>query len=282
MINTGKLYIVGTPIGNMGDITYRAVEVLKTVDFIAAEDTRVTQKLLNKLEIKKPTISYYEHNLRQRGEEIAARIICGENCAIVSDAGMPCISDPGEDLVKLCAEKGIETLVIPGANAAVSALCVSGLSTSRFSFEGFLSTNKQSRTEHLNSLKLAHNTLIFYEAPHKLLNTLKDMLVAFGDRKVSVVKEITKIYETVNRLTLSESVEYYVAHPPKGEYVLIIEGAPTSDDGELSLADAVALAFEFVQKGERPAEAAKQAAAISSYKKSDIYKAILDMKSEDA
>ena len=220
----GILYVVGTPIGNLGDMTPRALETLRAVDFIAAEDTRVTLKLLNKFEIKKPMESYHEHNLRERGEYLISRILSGENCAVVSDAGMPCISDPGEDLVRLAAEAGIEVRVVPLANAAISALCVSGLSTSRFCFEGFLSTNRKNRFVHLESLKNDGHTLIFYEAPHKLLATLQDMLLVWGDRRISVVKELTKIHETVRRTTLSEAVAYYTENPPRGEYVLVIEG----------------------------------------------------------
>lgn len=199
----GILYVVGTPIGNLSDFSPRAVETLQQVDFIAAEDTRVTLKLLNHFGIKKSMVSYYEHNLRQRGEQIIQRILAGENCAIVSDAGMPCISDPGEDLVRLCAEYQIETRVVPGPSAVISALCVSGLVTSRFSFEGFLSTNKRSRLEHLTSIRKDTHTLIFYEAPHKLLSTLKDLYETLGDRKISLVKEITKLHESVNRTTLA-------------------------------------------------------------------------------
>ncbi|MFZ2538166.1 MAG: 16S rRNA (cytidine(1402)-2'-O)-methyltransferase, partial [Oscillospiraceae bacterium] len=202
------LYVVGTPIGNLGDMSYRAIETLKSVDFIAAEDTRVTVKLLNHFEIKKPMISYYEHNLRERGQYIIDRILAGETCAIVSDAGMPCISDPGEDLVRLCAEQKVDVKVIPGPSAVVSALALSGLKTSRFTFEGFLSTNKANRAAHLKSIINEERTMIFYEAPHKLLPTLKDMLVTLGDRQISIARELTKLYEQVIRMTLSEAVEY--------------------------------------------------------------------------
>ncbi|MGN1131113.1 MAG: 16S rRNA (cytidine(1402)-2'-O)-methyltransferase, partial [Ruminococcus sp.] len=189
------LYVVGTPIGNLSDMSPRAVDTLRNVDFIAAEDTRVTLKLLNHFDIKKPMVSYYEHNKRERGEIICNRILSGESCAIVTDAGMPCISDPGEDLIKLCQEKGIKTIVVPGPSAVISALAVSGLETGRFCFEGFLSVNKKSRREHLQSLADETRTMIFYEAPHKLPSTLKDLYSSFGDRKLTIVREITKIHE---------------------------------------------------------------------------------------
>ena len=204
----GTLYVVGTPIGNLGDVSPRQRETLETVDFIAAEDTRVTVKLLNHFGIKKPLVSYYEHNLRERGEQIVARIEAGENCAVVSDAGMPCISDPGEDLVRLCAERGIRTVVVPGPSAAISALCVSGLVTARFCFEGFLSTAKKSRREHLEAVRNETRTMIFYEAPHKLVNTLKDLSVTLGGkRRITLARELTKIHEEILRVTLAEAVE---------------------------------------------------------------------------
>ncbi len=268
---------MGTPIGNLGDFSDRAKKTLESVDFIAAEDTRVTLKLLNKFGIKKPMTSYYEHNLRERGEQIVSRILAGESCAVVSDAGMPCISDPGEDLVRLCAENGIDVVSVPGPSAAIAALSISGLSTSRFSFEGFLSTNKLSRSEHLSSVKTLESTLIFYEAPHKLLGTLKDMLKVFGNRKAAIVKELTKLHENVLRTTLSGAVEHFGQNPPKGEYVLIVEGYPDDSEGsdELSFEQAVKLASEFVSDGLRLADAAKRSAAISGFSKSEIYKALI-------
>ncbi|MFA9380957.1 MAG: 16S rRNA (cytidine(1402)-2'-O)-methyltransferase, partial [Acetanaerobacterium sp.] len=207
-----KLYVVGTPIGNLGDFSPRAREVLSSVDFIAAEDTRVTLKLLNHFEIKKPMVSYYEHNLRERGEYIMGRILAGEQCAIVTDAGMPCISDPGEDLVRLCRDSGVPIEVVPGPSAVISALAVSGLTTSRFSFEGFLSMAKKARTAHLAEVKDNPRTLIFYEAPHKLCATLADMLRVLGDRRISLARELTKLYEEVRKTTLSEAVAYYADH----------------------------------------------------------------------
>ena len=276
-MNKGKLYVVGTPIGNLSDFSPRAAEILKQVDFIAAEDTRVTLKLLNHFEIKKPMVSYYEHNLRERGEQILEQILSGKNCAVVSDAGMPCISDPGEDLVRLCAENEIEIISVPGPSAAVSALSISGLSTSRFSFEGFLSTNKASRFAHLNDVRYTKNTLIFYEAPHKLTSTLKDMLKVLGDRRIALVKEITKMHENVFRTTFSKALEFYSQHPPKGEFVLIIEGfsGEISQDSDMTLEQAVEFAKELYDTGLKPSDAAKRAADVSGFKKSEIYKNLI-------
>ncbi len=273
LVEKGALYIVGTPIGNLGDFSPRAQEVLGSVDFIAAEDTRVTVKLLNHFDIKKPLISYFEHNKFEKGDYICDRIIAGESCALVSDAGMPAISDPGELLVMQCAERDIPVYVVPGPSAVVSALAVSGLPTGRFSFEGFLSVNKKSRREHLSEIKSDKRTLIFYEAPHKLIYTLKDMLEAFGDRKISIVREITKIHEEVKRTTLSEAVGFYTENNPKGEFVLVLEGAKNEETvKEFTLEDAVALAEEKMEEGLSASEAAKFAAAQSKFKKGDIYR----------
>ena len=230
---SGILYVTGTPIGNLSDLSPRAVETLESVDFIAAEDTRVTLKLLNHFGIKKPMVSYFEHNKRERGEIICARIEQGENCAIVTDAGMPCISDPGEDLVKLCEERGIKTVVIPGPSAVISALAVSGLSTGRFTFEGFLSVNKKSRSDHLKSLANEHRTMIFYEAPHKLPQTLRDLYASFGDRKLTIVREITKIHEEVIHTTTKNAAENLSDGSVKGEIVLVLEGAPKEEFKEV-------------------------------------------------
>lgn len=269
----GKLYVVGTPIGNLGDFSPRACETLKAVDFIAAEDTRVTYKLLSHFGIKKPTVSYYEHNIRARGEEIIARIESGENCAIVTDAGMPCVSDPGEDLVRLCAERGIETVVVPSPTAAMSALAISGLSTSRFSFEGFLSVNKAQRNAHLEEIKDYKRTLIFYEAPHKLKNTLKDLGEKLGDRKISLCREITKMHEEVLRGTISEMQRYYENNTPKGEYVLVVEGKIEEEAPEIksTLDDAVQIAQKLVEDGMKLSEACKVAASKTPFAKSEIY-----------
>ena len=273
LVEKGALYVVGTPIGNLGDFSPRAVEVLSQVDFIAAEDTRVTVKLLNHFEIKKPLISYFEHNKYEKGDYICDRIEAGESCAIVSDAGMPAISDPGEMLVFQCAERNIPVYVVPGPSAVVSALAISGLPTGRFSFEGFLSVNKKSRREHLAEIKNDKRTLIFYEAPHKLIYTLKDMLEAFGDRRISVVRELTKIHEEVKRTTLKEAVSFYTENNPKGEFVLVLEGAKEDLSlKEYTLEDAVELAKEKIEEGFSASDAAKFAAAESKIKKGDIYR----------
>ena len=273
---SGILYVTGTPIGNLSDLSPRAAQTLEQVDFIAAEDTRVTLKLLNHLGIKKPMISYYEHNKRERGEIICAKIEAGENCAIVTDAGMPCISDPGEDLIKLCEERGIKTVVIPGPSAVLSALAVSGLETGRFCFEGFLSVNKKSRNEHLQSLKNERRTMIFYEAPHKLPATLRDLYSAFGDRKLSIVRELTKIHEEVIRTTTAYAAENYADGSVKGELVLVLEGAKESETEEkYTLEYAVELAKKLIENGEKPTAAAKSAAEMTGFKKHDIYRELL-------
>ena len=273
---SGILYVTGTPIGNLSDLSPRAVETLESVDFIAAEDTRVTLKLLNHFGIKKPMVSYFEHNKRERGEIICARIEQGENCAIVTDAGMPCISDPGEDLVKLCEERGIKTVVIPGPSAVISALAVSGLSTGRFTFEGFLSVNKKSRSDHLKSLANEHRTMIFYEAPHKLPQTLRDLYASFGDRKLTIVREITKIHEEVIRTTTKNAAENLNDGSVKGEIVLVLEGAPQVDDTEeLTLEYAVETAKKLIENGARATDAAKEAAALTGFKKNEIYKELI-------
>ncbi len=273
---SGILYVVGTPIGNLGDLSPRAVETLQSVDFIAAEDTRVTLKLLNHFEIKKPMISYFEHNKRERGDIICGRIEAGENCAIVTDAGMPCISDPGEELVKQCAERGIQTVVVPGPSAVISALAVSGLATGRFTFEGFLSTNKKSRLDHLEQLAGEKRTMIFYEAPHKLSGTLIDLYRAFGDRRISIVREITKIHEEVIRTTLQKAVEDYGDGSLKGEIVLVLEGADEDiDEEEFTIEQAAEIARKFMEEGKSASDSAKQAAKISGFKKNEIYKMII-------
>lgn len=273
---SGILYVTGTPIGNLSDLSPRAVETLESVDFIAAEDTRVTLKLLNHFGIKKPMVSYFEHNKRERGEIICARIEQGENCAIVTDAGMPCISDPGEDLVKLCEERGIKTVVIPGPSAVISALAVSGLSTGRFTFEGFLSVNKKSRADHLKSLVNEHRTMIFYEAPHKLPQTLRDLYASFGDRKLTIVREITKIHEEVIRTTTKNAAENLSDGSVKGEIVLVLEGAPQVDDTEeFTLEYAVETAKKLIENGARATDAAKEAAALTGFKKNEIYKELI-------
>ena len=273
---SGILYVTGTPIGNLSDLSPRAVETLEKVDFIAAEDTRVTLKLLNHFGIKKPMVSYFEHNKRERGELICARLEQGESCAIVTDAGMPCISDPGEDLIKLCGERGIKTVVIPGPSAVISALAVSGLSTGRFTFEGFLSVNKKSRSEHLKSLSNEHRTMIFYEAPHKLPQTLRDLYSAFGDRRLTIVREITKLHEEVIRTTTKNAAENLSDGSVKGEIVLVLEGAPQADEGEeFTLEYAVETAKRLIENGARATDAAKEAAALTGFKKNEIYRELI-------
>ncbi len=272
---SGKLYVVGTPIGNLKDFSPRAVEVLEAVDFIAAEDTRVTMKLLNHFDIKKETVSYFEHNKRAKGEMICQRMLAGESCAIVTDAGMPAISDPGEDLVRLCYEMGIAVESVPGPTAFATALAVSGMSTGRFTFEGFLSVNKKSRNEHLEEIKNEKRTLVFYEAPHKLINTLNDLYNTLGDRKIAIVRELTKLHEEVVRTTLSQSLSLYDEKKPKGEYVLVIEGKREEQAEKITLDDAVKSARELVEKGMSVNNAAKEIASKTPFKKGDIYKALI-------
>ena len=273
---SGKLYVVGTPIGNLSDFSPRAVDTLGKVDFIAAEDTRVTVKLLNHFGISKPMLAYYEHNKKERGGDVIARLIAGESCALVSDAGMPAISDPGEDLVRLAYENGIQVESVPGPSALITALAVSGMKSGRFCFEGFLSVNKPSRKAHLAEVKKEKRTMIFYEAPHKLPATLRDMLEAFGDRKLAIVRELTKLHEEVVHTSLGEAVNMFdEEHKPRGEFVLIIEGYDDSGDTEYSFADAVNLAKQYVNEGNSSSAAAKMASAETGFKKGDIYKQLL-------
>ncbi|MCH3973293.1 MAG: 16S rRNA (cytidine(1402)-2'-O)-methyltransferase [Oscillospiraceae bacterium] len=271
---SGTLYVVGTPIGNLGDLSPRAAEILGSVDFVAAEDTRVTRKLLTHFGIKKPLISYFEHNKWQRGDIILDRIETGENCALVSDAGMPAISDPGELLVRQAAQRGVPVAAVPGPSAVVTALAVSGLPTGRFTFEGFLSVSKKSRREHLEEVKHEQRTMVFYEAPHKLLTTLQDMLATWGDRELALVRELTKVHEEVRRTTLSEAVAYYTENPPRGEFVLVIRGAEAPQEETTSLADAAARARALMEAGASASAAAKQAAAETGRRKNEIYRAL--------
>ncbi len=271
---SGKLYVVGTPIGNLGDISPRAVETLEKVDFIAAEDTRVTVKLLNHFGIKKELLSYYEHNKNSKGNLIIERMQNGESCAVVSDAGMPAISDPGEDLVRQARENGIEVESVPGPSALITAISISGFPCGRFCFEGFLSMNKISRRTHLEDLKTEKRTMVFYEAPHKLPATLKDMFKYFGDRQIVLVRELTKIHETVLKTTLSQAISYYEENVPRGEFVIIIEGA-NKEKKTFTLDDAVKIAKDLVKEGKSTSFAAKEAAEITGIKKGDIYKQIL-------
>jgi 16S rRNA (cytidine1402-2'-O)-methyltransferase len=270
------LYVVGTPLGNLGDMSPRGLETLAAVDFIAAEDTRVSLRLLNRFGIKKPLLSYYEHNLRERGEQIAARILAGESCAVITDAGMPCISDPGEDLVRLCAEKGIAISVIPGPTALAAALAVSGLPTGRFAFEGFLSVKRASRFEHLEQIKNDPRTLVFYEAPHKLAATLRDMLAVFGERQISLCRELTKLHEEVSRTTLSEAIARCETTAPRGEYVLVVAGASVAPPEKPELAEAVEMARELMETGMAASSAAREAAKATGHRKSEIYRALVE------
>ncbi len=273
---SAMLYLVPTPIGNLGDISQRCRETLETADFIAAEDTRVTLKLLNHLGIKKSLVSYYEHNKAAQGSRIVERILGGETCALVSDAGSPAISDPGEDLVKQCAAAGIPVCAIPGPCAAITALSISGQATGRFCFEGFLSTAKKSRREHLESLKSEQRTMIFYEAPHKLLTTLSDMAEVFGgDRPLSLCRELTKLHEEVVRTTLSEALERYTENPPKGEFVLIVAGAKPEEKEIPSETDAAARLAELIAQGLSRKDAVKQAAKELGLSKNAVYEIAL-------
>ncbi len=271
----GRLTLVGTPIGNLSDFSPRALEALRECDFIAAEDTRVTLKLLNHFGINKPLVSYFEHNKRERGEVICARLLAGENAVLVTDAGMPAISDPGEQLVDQCHERGIPVGVVPGPTAMATALAVAGLPTGRFAFEGFLSMNKRSRRAHLDSLRGEPRTMVFYEAPHKLLSTLEDLLAVLGDRRVALVRELTKIHEEVVRTTLSAAIERYTQVPPRGEFVLVLEGAAPTEQPPMTVEEAESLAREYLAQGMSPSEAAKTAAAETGLKKGDIYRRII-------
>ena len=277
----GILYVVGTPIGNLGDFSPRAVETLEKVDFIAAEDTRVTVKLLNHFGIKKPMVIYQKFNEYEQGDIIVSRLQNGESCAIVTDAGMPCISDPGETLVKLCIKADVKVEVVPGPSAVISALAVSGLSVSRFTFEGFLSVKRTSRMEHLMELRHERRTMVFYEAPHKLLSTLKDMNSVFGDRNIVVVKELTKIHETSWRGTLSEAVKYHTENPPKGEYVLVLDGEQIEkEEMRDPMEEAVSIAKELMEKGKPASMAAKEAAKLTGQTKGEVYKRLMEEEEE--
>ncbi|MEA4965807.1 MAG: 16S rRNA (cytidine(1402)-2'-O)-methyltransferase [Oscillospiraceae bacterium] len=272
----GMLYLVPTPIGNLGDISVRCRETLAEADFLAAEDTRVSLRLLNYLGLKKTLVSYYEHNKAESGRRILERLLAGETCALVTDAGSPAISDPGEDLVALCAKHGVAVTAIPGPCAIISALSISGLPTGRFTFEGFLSTNKKSRREHLQTLQGERRTMIFYEAPHKLAATLDDLLAAFGaERRISLCRELTKLHEEVLRMTLGEAVAYHAQQPPRGEYVLVLEGAQAEMPTASSREDAVARMLALMGTGLSRKDAAKQAAAETGLPKNALYDASL-------
>ena len=274
----GMLYLVPTPIGNLGDISVRCRETLEQADFIAAEDTRVTLKLLNYLGIKKSLVSYFEHNKAAKGNVILDRILAGETCALVSDAGSPAISDPGEDLVKQCAEAGVTVCAIPGPCAVITALSISGQSTGRFCFEGFLSTAKKSHRDHLEALVKEQRTMIFYEAPHKLLNTLEDMAAVFGeDRPISLCRELTKLHEEVVRTTLGEAVAKYTENPPKGEFVLVVAGAPEEVKEAATADDAAQRVKALMESGLSRKDAIKQTAKELDLPKNVVYDAALSI-----
>ncbi len=276
-----KLFIVGTPIGNLGDISPRALDVLSNVDFIAAEDTRVTLKLLNHFEIKKPLVTYHKFTTNEKAIQLAERIATGETCAIVTDAGMPCISDPGEELVNLCHNMSIPIETVPGPSALITALAASGLPTGRFTFEGFLSTNANSRKKHLQSLQNETRTLIFYEAPHKLKSTLKDMSQCFGgNRRLTLAREITKIHEEFIRTTFDEALKMYSEKDPRGEYVLIIEGAEEVEEKPITFEEAIERIDTLYANGESLLSASKIVAQETGYKKNELYKEIVRRDSE--
>lgn len=278
---SGKLYLCPTPIGNLGDITIRTLETLKSVDLIAAEDTRVSMKLLNHFDIKVPITSYYEHNKREKSHYLLEKLRNGTNIAVITDAGMPGISDPGEDLVRLCIAENIPVEALPGSCALIVALIASGMKTGRFAFEGFLTVNKKSRFEHLESIKNDTRTLIFYEAPHKLLTTLKDMLEVFGNRSICLARELTKKFEEYNRTTLKEAVIYYEETPPKGEFVLILAGADPDEIEHLRLNDlpsAEELIRKYAEEGLRAKELTKRVAEELKQPRRDIYDLYLLMK----
>lgn len=268
----GILYLVPTPIGNLGDLSQRIIDTLSEVDFIAAEDTRVSLKILNHLGLKKPLVSYYRHNTETSGPQILGRILAGESCALVTDAGTPAISDPGEELVAQCAQTGVTVCAIPGPCALVTALAVSGLPTGRFTFEGFLAMNKKNRAAHLKGLQGETRTMIFYEAPHKLCATLEDLAEYFGaERRISLCRELTKLHEEVLRTTLGGAVEHYRAAPPKGEFVLVVEGAPEVEEQPLSLEDGVEQVLALREQGLSMKDAAKQVAAQTGLSKNELY-----------
>ena len=270
-----KLYIVGTPIGNLSDMSPRGLQTLSSVDFIAAEDTRVTQKLLRHFEIETPMISYHEHNKYEKGELIVSRILSGQSCALVTDAGMPAISDPGEELVKQCCAAGITIETVPGPTALTTALAVSGLPTGRFTFEGFLTVNKRNRREHLAELKKEKRTMIFYEAPHKLTTTLKDLYTAFGDREISIIKELTKIHETVIRTSLCAAQSLFEEVSPRGEFVLVLKGYEECPEIiECTFEQSRRMALKLVSEGISKSTAAKQIAKQTDFSKDEIYKSL--------
>ncbi len=274
----GTLYLVPTPIGNLSDLSQRAERTLAEVDFIAAEDTRVSLKLLNHLGIRKPMVSYYRHNTQTSGPAIVDRLLAGECCALVTDAGTPAVSDPGEELVALCVRAGVPVIALPGPCALVTALAVSGLPTGRFTFEGFLPMNKKNRRRHLDSLRAEERTMIFYEAPHKLSDTLDDLAGAFGlDRPVALCRELTKLHEEVLRTTLGGAAEHYRETEPRGEFVLIVAGAPEQEEAAPSLEAAAGRVLTLREQGLSLRAAAKQVAGETGLGKNELYQAALDL-----
>lgn len=272
----GTLYLVPTPIGNLGDLSRRAAETLEQVDFIAAEDTRVTVKLLNHLGLKKPMVSYYRHNTAASGPAVLERLLAGEDCALVTDAGTPAVSDPGEDLVRLCAQQGVAVVPLPGPCALITALAVSGLPTGRFTFEGFLAMNKKNRRAHLESLRAEERTMIFYEAPHKLTATLQDLADTFGaERRVTLCRELTKLHEEVRRTTLGQAAEWYRENPPKGEFVLVVEGGAPAEPMVPDLEDGLERVEELRGAGCSLKDAARQAAAELGLSRNELYQQAL-------
>ena len=277
----GTLYLVPTPIGNLGDLSPRAAETLAEVDFIAAEDTRVTVKLLNHLELRKPMVSYYRHNKEASGARIVERLQAGESCALVTDAGTPAISDPGEALVKLCADTGIAVVSLPGPCALVTALAASGLPTGRFAFEGFLPMNKKNRRARLQALAEEERTLIFYEAPHKLNVTLSDLRATFGEaRPIALCRELTKLHEEVRRTTLAEAEAYYQSNPPRGEFVLVVAGAEPQEPESVSLEEGAARVVQLRRaEGVSLKEAAKRVATETGLPKNELYQYVVRQQS---
>ncbi len=281
-VEGGKLYLVATPIGNMSDISLRGKNVLENVDFIAAEDTRVSMKLLSYLGIKKELVSYYEHNKKERGAEIVERLSRGESCALVTDAGTPAISDPGEDLVVLCAQSDIEVISIPGPCAAITALTVSALPTGKFVFEGFLPTKNKERKERLEFLSSETRTIIFYEAPHKISGTLNDLYLALGDRRVSICREITKLNEETIRTTLSDAAKLYSSeNQPRGEFVIVVEGGSPKEEKNLSDEDIVKAIEDYVCSGKTPSDAIKTVSKELGVSKNDVYAKYLASKQKN-
>jgi len=273
----GTLYLVPTPIGNLGDISQRALSTLEQADFIAAEDTRVSLKLLNHFGIKKPLVSYYRHNTAQAGEAILARLLGGESCALVTDAGTPAISDPGEELVVLCAAHAVQVVSIPGACAITTALAASGLPTGRFTFEGFLAMNKKNRREHLDELKTETRTMVFYEAPHKLKATLADFAAAFGaERPMALCRELTKLHEEILRMSMGEAVTYYETESPRGEYVLMVQGCVPVEKAKPTIADGLERVRALQAEGLSARDAVKQAAKELDLPRNGLYQASLE------